>query len=478
MECDLGGSCEGGSCCAAPGGGLGCGGPEDCCGDNDCVGGKCCALPMGSCRTSGDCCADLLCADGLCLRPFEECGRDGEACCADDVCRSGLVCSRGVCATCGGSGELCCAPPTECDMGLTCTDGTCATSDPTCGGDGEPCCTGDRCDGALSCESGTCTMPTTACGYSDCGECTMHWPCGWCDGMGCLEGSSSGPDSGSCGDWAWLSSQCGGSDPCATSTDCALVHRARQLRLVRRRQRLPHRRELGPDGGQLRELELAELLVRRRLDVQRADGLRRVHGALPLRLVRRHGDLLRGQLVGPGHGELQRLVLAPLGVHGARSLRHLDELRHVHGARDLRLVRDERHLRHGHVLGSLGRLVRRLGLALLAVHVLDGPRLVHGGQRLLLRAELPRRDHLRRPLLPGGVGQLQRGRRLLRLHGLRGRELRLPRERPRVPRERRLLLRDLLVGALQLIGGCPSGEPNPPPGIDVRRARSLLSPMR
>ena len=221
-RCETGATCEDDSCCATPGGGAACGGPDDCCGtDNDCVGGKCCVLQMGSCRTSSDCCSDLLCADGLCLRPFEECGRESQTCCADDECRSGLVCAGGTCEPCGADGEICCKPPSECEGELTCSEGRCEAPDPMCGGDGQPCCAGDACDGTLACTDGTCAEPMVECGYLDCDECTRHYPCGWCDGVGCTTGSSTGPDSGSCGDWAWLASQCmGPADPCADAADC------------------------------------------------------------------------------------------------------------------------------------------------------------------------------------------------------------------------------------------------------------------
>lgn len=220
-RCDTGGSCgEDGTCCANPAGA--CGDPSDCCGDNDCVGGKCCALQMASCRTSADCCTDLLCADGICLRPFEECGREGQACCADDACRSGLECAGGTCEPCGGDGEICCKPPAPCEGSFACRDGRCGAPDPSCGGDGQPCCMGGACTGDLACTAGTCTMPTTTCAYLDCGECTRHFPCGWCDGTGCAEGSSTGPSTGSCADWSWLASECTGpTDPCAEATDCA-----------------------------------------------------------------------------------------------------------------------------------------------------------------------------------------------------------------------------------------------------------------
>ncbi|MBX3274035.1 MAG: hypothetical protein KF729_27465 [Sandaracinaceae bacterium] len=223
-RCVTGASCgDDGACCANPGGGAACGDPSDCCGENDCVGGKCCALQMGSCRSSADCCTDLLCADGLCLRPFEECGREGQACCAGDACRSGLECAGGRCEPCGADGQRCCLPPSECTGALSCREGRCGAPDPTCGGDGQPCCEGTRCEGTLTCASGRCAPPATACAYLDCAECTRHYPCGWCDGVGCREGTSSGPSGASCASsWAWLGSQCPGApDPCASSTDCA-----------------------------------------------------------------------------------------------------------------------------------------------------------------------------------------------------------------------------------------------------------------
>lgn len=220
--CSPGRRCESDACCAVPGSGVACEEPTDCCGGADCVGGGCCALQGSACRSSTECCSDLLCEGGTCVLPEEDCGRDGGPCCDGDVCRSGSVCASGRCETCGADGEICCPAPDECAAGLTCDGGTCGTPVAGCGNAGEECCAGERCNGELACEDGTCTMPATECAYLDCGECTNHYPCGWCGGTGtCGVGTADGPESGSCADWSWLTSECTGpTDPCADAADC------------------------------------------------------------------------------------------------------------------------------------------------------------------------------------------------------------------------------------------------------------------
>jgi hypothetical protein len=54
-----------------------------------------------------------------------------------------------------------------------------------------------------------------------CGDCTSQPSCGWCAATGeCATGTSSGPNVGACADWDWTSSACPG-DTCAGQTSCA-----------------------------------------------------------------------------------------------------------------------------------------------------------------------------------------------------------------------------------------------------------------
>ncbi|MBI5068608.1 MAG: hypothetical protein HZB56_10235 [Deltaproteobacteria bacterium] len=68
-----------------------------------------------------------------------------------------------------------------------------------------------------ACTSGGCS------GQATCTTCAAVSSCGWCATTGqCLSGTSAGPSSGSCANWDWVSSACGGSsDPCSTSTACS-----------------------------------------------------------------------------------------------------------------------------------------------------------------------------------------------------------------------------------------------------------------
>ena len=65
--------------------------------------------------------------------------------------------------------------------------------------------------------------PPPSCVASSCGGCTPQAGCGWCGLFGvCVPGTATGPTTGTCPmGWAWLPSECTGSDPCSTSTTCA-----------------------------------------------------------------------------------------------------------------------------------------------------------------------------------------------------------------------------------------------------------------
>ena len=55
-----------------------------------------------------------------------------------------------------------------------------------------------------------------------CDTCTPMGPCGWCgDTNTCMNGSGSGPTTGTCTDWRWVTSECTMPIDCSTGTDCA-----------------------------------------------------------------------------------------------------------------------------------------------------------------------------------------------------------------------------------------------------------------
>ena len=73
-----------------------------------------------------------------------------------------------------------------------------------------------------SCPHSTPSPPSSSCGgYASCSTCTgaAEGDCGWCDGLFCTKGTSSGPDSGSCFSWGWLEDQC--AVPCHHWTSCS-----------------------------------------------------------------------------------------------------------------------------------------------------------------------------------------------------------------------------------------------------------------
>ena len=107
-------------------------------------------------------------------------------------------------------GEACGPSATTCE---TCTPmgpcGWCATTS-TC-----------MVGGSTGPTTGTCAdwryvtsecMPVDCTVATDCASCTAMGPCGWCGaGGGCARGTTDGPMTGTCASgWAWLSSECPG----------------------------------------------------------------------------------------------------------------------------------------------------------------------------------------------------------------------------------------------------------------------------
>lgn len=117
-----------------------------------------------------------------------------------DACSGHATCS--VCSGAGGCGW--------CATSSTCLSGT--TSGPGAGA----CADWDWLPSA-------CAAPADPCATSAaCSACTARSSCGWCASSSqCQTGTSAGPGSGSCGDWAWVSSSCGGGgsacDACISS---------------------------------------------------------------------------------------------------------------------------------------------------------------------------------------------------------------------------------------------------------------------
>ncbi|HEY3357457.1 MAG TPA: M64 family metallopeptidase [Polyangia bacterium] len=200
--CASAGACGPGDASGAVGGG--CGDwrwlPSECSLTDPCARASACdacvALPEGCgwCAATGTCASPAnggACADWR---------SDGAACAAADLCGGMTTCdacaASFACGWCAASG--------------TCMEGTGAG--PTAGacsdwrGYTSQCATADPC--ALS---------------WTCGDCTAAYGCGWCaDWGGCVEGSSTGPATGGCGDWRWTSDVCAPpADPCAAYTDCA-----------------------------------------------------------------------------------------------------------------------------------------------------------------------------------------------------------------------------------------------------------------
>lgn len=230
-----------GQCCAVPLGAA-CKKTSDCCDNLSCQGGECCAVSGRGCTSSQDCCAGLMCDRGTCQAPPSGCGQAGQQCCGDSNCVHAQSCSGGRCQACGKPGLPCCGKAGSCFGGAACAGPTCFDQF-GCGGSGEPCCPaesrfvnpGDRsnalnrgtqgsCREGLVCGAGGfCAAPGGACSAGTCYDCRTMPGCGWCDGQGCLSGTSAGPQGKSCNRWTWNAFECPGESPCqaANAEECA-----------------------------------------------------------------------------------------------------------------------------------------------------------------------------------------------------------------------------------------------------------------
>jgi len=131
----------------------------------------------GTCQQIG---YTVACPDGYLHRT---------ACASGGVCGTETTCTA--CAALGGCGW--CATSSQCLAGTTAgpSADTCAQWNwvpSACASSGDPCATS-----------------------TTCGVCTGRASCGWCAASShCLTGTSTGPGSGSCSNWDWAPSACGG----------------------------------------------------------------------------------------------------------------------------------------------------------------------------------------------------------------------------------------------------------------------------
>lgn len=191
LGCGEGKACDGSGACES------CGGDgQPCCGDLcstgfacdastftcfDCAKGEACTSDAG-CRTGTLSCAqgEALCIEDADVQRSTSCGEG-----ADKACDG-----AGLCAACGGEGEVCCG--TRCDSGVFCdaTRSTCTT-----------CAAGEACTSPNGCKAGTrtCAGGATTCEASE--DVARAKSCGdsvACDGSGeCVD--CGGPKEPCCG---------------------------------------------------------------------------------------------------------------------------------------------------------------------------------------------------------------------------------------------------------------------------------------
>ena len=168
----MGQTCCSGSMCAVP---LGCadtGGPGTC--------GMCGKAGQACCNGDTECSEGYSCIDGAAgaAASCQQCGGRDQPCCDGSTCKMGLGCNDtgpgpGTCTNCGTRAGATCCGGNHCQMGLVCAGGNgggnggastgmCAT----CGGSGQICC-----------ENQTCGNATLRCVDSDAGP-RMCQPCG------------------------------------------------------------------------------------------------------------------------------------------------------------------------------------------------------------------------------------------------------------------------------------------------------------
>lgn len=170
------------------------------------------------------------------------CGGELQQCCSYPLCEPGLNCVgtvggygvRGLCMSCGGTGEACCDSihTEKCTGGNVChnrsvySDGVCAPpAAAPCGGPFEPCCDREICDSGLQCKGrdGIYTGGP--------GVCT---PCGG-NGQECCKGSTKCGSGLSCdrdlnvcradacggvGEWCCPGASCGAGATCCGNGRC------------------------------------------------------------------------------------------------------------------------------------------------------------------------------------------------------------------------------------------------------------------
>ncbi len=196
------GVCQSGLCVVAPLGAP-CGAAANClsgfCSDGVCCTTACDAGPCDACSVAAG-----ASVDGTCDLLTGNACEDGNACSQDDSCLAGV---------CVGGPLVVCPAPDPCHL-ATCDAATGVCSSPA-GPDGSPCNDGNPCSQGDACQAGVCAgggpvvCPSAGvcyeagvCDPAD-GTCSYHGkpdgtPCpgGLCFGDACIEGLSSGSDTG------------------------------------------------------------------------------------------------------------------------------------------------------------------------------------------------------------------------------------------------------------------------------------------
>jgi hypothetical protein len=217
--------------------------------DDQCSMGRTCDESARRCRDIPD--GGLPPSDGGAACASPSCSnctmRPGCGWCADEgACREGTQSgpATGTCSgwdwfptSCpgfdGGLGDLCTAfPLPSCAFCVASPFGSCGwcADDDTCrtgaaSGPSQGSCRSWE-FGANSCstgaDGGSATDGGSSCVSSSCSDCTARATCGWCaDNDTCRAGTSSGPTTGTCSRWDWLSTSCpGAADGGATSDPC------------------------------------------------------------------------------------------------------------------------------------------------------------------------------------------------------------------------------------------------------------------